>query len=372
MRGATDSQFVLYNVLNLEDRIPKGHPIRAIKALADPMLLALDKQFDAMYSDEGRPSVPPEQLLKATLLMALYSIRSERQFCERLEYDLLFRWFLDLPLDTAAFDHSVFSKNRARMLDADIAGLFLQESVLAARKKKLLSEEHFTVDGTLIEAWASMKSFRPKAEQGKPGEGNNGGDDGDKGNPTVNFRGEKRSNATHASTTDPEARLAKKSAGAPALLAFQGNVLMENRNGLCIGISVCEPHSTASEREQALALLDAHRKSGARPKTLGGDKGYDNAAFVEALRERDITPHVAQNNNKTHTSAIDARTTRHGGYTVSQRIRKRVEEIFGWCKTTGGMRKARYRGIERVQFGAQLIVTAYNLLRMAKLCPMNA
>jgi transposase len=369
MRGTTPSQFALFTVINLDARIPAQHPIRAIKALAEPILKTMNKAFSAMYAREGRPSIPPEQLLKATLLMALYSIRSERQFCERLEYDLLFRWFLDLSLEDAAFDHSVFSKNRQRMLAADVAEKFLRQTVLAAREHHLISQEHFTVDGTLIEAWASMKSFRPK--DGQPG-GGAAGSDMDKGNPSVDFHGQTRSNQTHASTTDPEARLAKKSKGAPAILGFQGNALMENRHGLCIDITVCEPHASASERQQALAMLGRCRRRGARPKTVGADKAYDDPRFVRALRRRGIVAHVAQNIHARHASAIDRRTTRHAGYEVSQRIRKRIEELFGWCKTVGGMRKSRYRGIARTQFHLRLVAAAYNLTRMAKLCPQPA
>lgn len=371
MRGTITSQFALFSVINLDARIPANHPIRAIKALADPMLKTLDKKLGAMYAADGRPSIPPEQLLKATLLMALYSIRSERQFCERLEYDLLFRWFLDLSLEEPAFDHSVFSKNRQRMLTADVAEKFLRQTVLAARERHLISQEHFTVDGTLIEAWASMKSFRPKDGEPRATRGT-AGSDPDKGNPSVDFHGQTRSNQTHASTTDPEARLTKKSKGAPAILGFQGNALMENRNGLCIDITVCEPHAGASEREQALAMLRRHRRRGARPATVGADKAYDEPGFVKALRRRGIAPHVTQNIHARHRSAIDRRTTRHAGYELSQRFRKRIEELFGWCKTVGGMRKSRYRGIARTQFHLRLVAAAYNLTRMAKLHPQPA
>lgn len=357
MRGVKNPQISMLTTLDPESRIPAGHPIRRIKSLCDEVLRELSGELGAMYSDVGRPSVPPERLLKAMILIALYSVRSERQFCEKLDLDLLFRWFLDMSLEESGWDASTMAKNKQRLLDHEIAAQFFERVLAQARHKHLLSAEHFTVDGTLIEAWASMKSFRPR--DGKPPAVP---PEGSASNPTVDFRGERRTNATHASTTDSEARLAKKSPGSAAKLAFAGHVLMENRNGLCVAFEVTEATGTC-EREAAVSLLKAARRKGFRPKTLGGDKGYDVAETVEAVRAEGVAPHFARRAG----SIIDGRTTRHAGYAISQRIRKRVEEIFGWGKTVGGLRKTRYKGVERTQWWAAWSLSAYNLLRMAKL-----
>jgi transposase len=344
-----------------EQRVPADHPLRRVKKLADEALAALSPTFDAMYGPTGRPSIPPERLLKSTLLMAFYSARSERLFCEQLDYNLLFRWFLDMDMVESSFDHSTFSKNRARLLEHDVARQFLAEIVERARSARLMSDDHFTVDGTLIEAWASMKSFRPKDEDP---------DDrpppDDPGNPTVNFHGEKRSNETHESKTDPDSRLARKGPNREAKLAYCGNVLMENRNGLIVDFRI-EPATGHAEWDGALAMLDATVPNQERV-TIGADKGYDVRPFVNALRDRGITPHVAQHTTKRR-SALDGRTTRHPGYAVSQRVRKRVEEIFGWAKTVACFRKTRFRGRSRTQLAAHLVAAAYNLVRIAKLLP---
>ena len=312
-----------------------------------------------MYSVTGRPSIPPERLLKATLLMALYTVRSERMFCEQLDYNLLFRWFLDMDMLEPSFDATAFTHNRARLLAHDVAGRFFREVVVQARAARLMSGEHFTVDGTLIEAWASLKSFKRKDDD----------DDAppdDPGNPTVNFRGEKRSNDTHASTTDPDARLARKGRGKEAKLAYSAHALMENRHGLLVDLQLDVADGRA-ERRNAIEMLDD--MGGSRRLTLAADKGYDTRDFVAQCRERNVTPHVAQTSDTRRASAIDARTTTHPGYAVSQRVRKRVEEIFGWMKTVGGFRKTRYVGLGRNQIAAYMIGAAYNLLRIAKLWP---
>jgi transposase len=345
-------------VVNLEERIPREHPLRRIKQLAELALKELSPIFDEIYSVLGRPSIPPERLLKASLLMALYTIRSERMFCEQLDYNLLFRWFLNLELDAPSFDHSSFTANRQRLLGGAIAGEFFRQIVAQAQALGLLSNEHFTVDGTLIEAWASLKSFKCKGQ--KPGAGPD-----DPGNPTVNFHGEHRSNATHQSTTDPEALLARKGKGKEAKLCYSANALVENRNSLLIDFQV-EPADGSAERRAAVAMAD-ERLAGSRRITLGGDKGYDTRGFVASCRALNITPHVAQNDARPGGSALDARTTRQPGYAVSQWIRKRIEEAFGWMKTVGGLRKTRYRGRARVQMHAYLVGAAYNLLRIARL-----
>jgi len=340
-----------------EQVVPAGHPIRRIKKLADAALRELDPVFEAMYAEGGRHSVPPERLLKASLLMALYTVRSERMFCEQLGYNLLFRWFLDMDMTEAPFDASTFSKNRARLMGHNVAAQFFVEVVSQAKVAGLTSDEHFTVDGTLIDAWASMKSFKKKDAPPPPS-------DDDPGNPSVDFKGETRSNDTHESTTDPEAKLMRKAKGKEAKLCFSAHSLMENRNGLLMALRVDEANGTA-ERDNALELLDDVRMSDKRV-TLGADKGYDTRDFVARCRERNVTPHVSQNNNGRR-SAIDRRTTRSDGYTISQRLRKRVEEIFGWMKTVGGFRKTRYRGIAKTQFAGHLVGAAYNLVRMSRL-----
>ena len=363
MRGEERRQRTMLVVIDPERRVPKDHPIRRIKQLADAALKQLSPLFDQMYSALGRPSIPPGRLLKASLLMAPYSARSERMLCERLDYDLLFRWFLELEMDEPSFDHSTFSRNRARLLEHEAAGEFLRAVVEQARGLGLLSDEHFTVDGSLSEAWASLKSFKRKdAGPSDPPD--------DPGNPTVNFHGERRANATHQSTTDPEARLARKGSGKEAELCYAANPLMENRNALLVDLQI-EPADGQAERRAAIAMAN-ERLPGRRRITLGADKGYDTRDFIAACRALDITPHVAQNHARPGGSALDARTVRHPGYAVSQWIRKRVEEAFGWMKTVGGLRKTRYRGLERVQMHAQLVAAAYNLVRITRLAPAPA
>ena len=358
MRGEERRQRSMLLVVNLEERIPREHPLRRIKQMAELALKDLSPIFDEIYSVLGRPSIPPERLLKASLLMALYTIRSERMFCEQLDYNLLFRWFLNLELDEPSFDHSSFTANRKRLLGRAIAGEFFRQIVVQAQTLGLLSNEHYTVDGTLVEAWASLKSFKRKGQ--KPGAGPD-----DPGNPTVNFHGEHRSNATHQSTTDPEALLARKGKGKEAKLCYSANALVENRNSLLIDFQV-EPADGRAERRAAVAMAD-ERLAGSRRITLGADKGYDTRGFVATCRALNITPHVAQNDARPGGSALDARTTRQPGYVVSQWIRKRIEEAFGWMKTVGGLRKTPYRGRERVQMHAYLVGAAYNLLRIARL-----
>jgi transposase len=359
MRGSASRQATMLLGITAHDLIPPDHPIRAIKRLVDQALTTLSPRLNAMYAPIGRHSIPPEHLLKATLLMALYTIRSERQFCERLQYDLLFKWFLDLNIADAAFEHSSFTKNRQRLLKQQVAEQFFAEIVGEAKRRRLLSPDHFTVDGTLLDAWASLKSFKPKdppTDGTPPPSGATGGK-----NPEVDFRGERRSNATHQSTTDPEARLARKGNGQTARLCFQGHVLMENRNGLIVDLRLTEV-SGRGEWEAALEMLAAW--PGKRRKTLGADKGYDTKEFVQGCRARNVTPHVAR---KAKYSAIDERTTTFPGYSISQQIRKRVEEIFGWAKTVGGGRKLRYVGILKNRLWFTLTGAVYNLVRMAKL-----
>jgi len=359
VRGEQEPQVSMLAFIDLESRIPQDHPLRTIRRFADAALSELSPTFDAMYAKDGRASIPPERLLKASLLISLYSVRSERAFCEQLTYNELFRWFLGMNLIEPSFDPSTFSKNRQRLLDHNVAQRFFDEIVGAADQLGLLSDDHFTVDGTLIEAAASLKSFRPKDEppSDQPPD--------DPGNPTVNFHGQKRSNATHQSTTDPDARLFRKGKGKEAKLVYVGQVLMENRNGMAIDFSVCEATGTA-ERDTALDQVDASKQRGFRPKTVGGDKNYDTRKFVADLRVRNVTPHVAQNTSGRR-SAIDGRTTRHVGYAVSQRKRARVEEIFGWMKAIGGFRRTRFRGLARTGLAGYLVAAAYNLVRLARL-----
>jgi transposase len=360
MRGRRQAQTTMLAFVDLEERVPRTHPLRVVKQFADRALAELSPVFNEMYAAGGRPSIPPERLLKASLLIALYSVRGERAFCEQLDYDLLYRWFLDMGLMEPSFDPTVFTKNRQRLLKHDVAQQFFDEVVRQAADLGLLSDDHFTVDGTLIEAAASLKSFRPKD---KPPANELPPDD--PGNPTVNFRGERRSNDTHQSTTDPEARLAKKGKGQEAHLAFMGHALMENRHGLLVDFQVSQATGTA-ERDAVPGLIEQARERGFRPSTLGADKGYDTRAFVADLRQRKVTPHVTQNTSGRR-SAIDRRTTRHVGYVISQRIRTRVEEIFGWMKTVGGFRRTRYRGLARTQLAGYLVATAYNLVRLVRL-----
>ncbi len=357
MRGPAERQAKMLMGVTTEDFIPVGHPIRRVRKLVDEVLSALSPQLTAMYAADGRYSVPPEHLLKASLLMGFYSIRSERQFCERLQYDLLFKWFLGLNITDDAFDHSTFSKNRKRLMEHQVAEALLGEVVREARKRRLISEDHFSVDGTLLQAWASQKSVRPRDGEDPPASG--GGK-----NQEVDFHGERRKNETHVSKTDPEALFARKGRGQEARLSYAGHILMENRNGLILDLLVTQATGTA-EREAALVMLDRRRLPRKRV-TLAADKGYDTRAFVEELRQREVTPHVTQNTSKRR-SAIDVRTTRHPGYGLSQRVRKRIEECFGWIKTTGAGRKLRYIGIARNQLWATLTAVALNLVRMANI-----
>ncbi len=363
MRGKSESQPMMITYVNLEKRVPAEHPLRKIKGMADQELQRLSSLFNEMYSHTGRPSIPPERMLKALLLIALFSVRSERQFCEQLDYNLLYRWFLDMELIDESFDATVFTKNRERLLEHEVGRRFFDAIVRRARQAGLMSDEHFTVDGTLIEAWASLKSFRPKGEDpdDRP-------TDGDPSNPTVNFRGEKRSNRTHESKTDPDSQLMRKGFGKEAKLSFGAHALMENRNGLLVDFSVTRATGT-SEWEAAEAMLRRQARKGIKPRTLGGDKGYDRRRFVSFLRSRKIIPHIAQTLGRDGGSAIDGRTTRHTGYAASQCIRKRVEEIFGWMKAIGGFRKTRYKGVRRTHLAGWFVGAAYNLLRLAKLMP---
>jgi transposase len=363
MRGEERQQRSMLMVMDVEQRVAREHPLRRIKQVTDAVLKSLSPMFEKMYSAVGRPSVPPERLLKASLLMALYTIRSERLLCEQLDYNLLFRWFLDMELDEKSFDHSSFTSNRKRLLEHAVAGEFFRGVLAQAQALKLLSSEHFTVDGTLIQAWASLKSFKRKGQESSQRS------DDDPGNPTVNFHGERRSNATHESTTDPEALLARKGKGKEAKLCYSANALAENRHTLLIDLQV-EPADGSAERRAAVAMAD-ERLAGTGRITVGGDKGYDTRAFVAACRELKVTPHVTQNLARPGGSALDARTTRHPGYGISQRIRKRIEETFGWMKTVGGLRQTRYRGRARVQMHAYLVAAAYNLLRIARLAPAS-
>jgi transposase len=357
VRGADQRTGELFSYVDLEARVRADHPLRSIRVVVNGALSAVEREFAALYSPIGRPSIPPEKLLRAMLLQAFYSIRSERQLTERLEYDLLFRWFVGIGIDDAAWDHSVFSKNRDRLLEGDIAAKFLAAVLAQPRVKKLLSTDHFSVDGTLIEAWASMKSFTPRDSSGEPPEG--GGR-----NAEADFHGTKRSNETHASTTDPDARLYRKGPGKEAKLCFIGHGLMENRSGLLVSTCLTRADGHA-ERVAALHMIEP-RADRPRPITLAGDKNYDVEDFVNELRSLNVTPHVAQNLSGRR-SAIDARTTRHGGYLASQRIRKRIEEAFGWIKTVAGQEKTSFRGLARVSFAFTFAATAYNLVRLPKL-----
>lgn len=358
MRGEDIQQDELFSYGSLEGRVPQDHPLRAIRKMADEALKGLSGRFDEIYGEEGRKSIAPERLMRALLLQLLYTVRSERLLMEQLEYNLLFRWFVGLSASEAVWHPTVFSKNRDRLLNGAIAEEFFNQVVSQARQKKLLSDEHFTVDGTLIEAWAGQKSFQSK--EGKAGrhEPPSGGS-----NPEVNFRGQQRRNDTHESTTDSEAKLYRKSGGREAKLAYLGHILTENRNGLVVDVRLTEAYGTA-EREAAVDML-GYRAATDR-LTLGADKGYDVAGFVEQLRSLHVTPHVAQNQTNRR-SAIDGRTTRHSGYAASQKKRKRVEEVFGWMKTVGLQRKTRFRGALRTGWMFTLAAAAYNLVRMRNL-----
>ena len=357
MRGDDRQQSDLYSYISPEARVPKDHPLRPVRRMVDAALSELSSEFEALYSRLGRPSIPPEKLLRALLLQALYTVRSERMLMEQLDYNLLFRWFVGLNTDDPVWDVTVFSKNRERLLEGAIHQRFFHKVVEQARAQGLLSDEHFTVDGTLIEAWAGHKSFKPKGT-GKP--------KGGPRNPDADFTGEKRSNDTHASTTDPDARLYRKSYGTESKLSYAGHVLMDNRYGLAVAGRLTQA-TGGSEREAALEMA-ADDMPGQGRATLGGDKAYDVRWFVEALRALKITPHVAA---KARYGAVDARTTRHRGYGVSQRKRKMVEQIFGWLKTVGLMRKTRHRGRERVAWMFSFTLAAYNLVRMRNLLALT-
>jgi transposase len=356
MRGIDHQQADMYSYLSPEARVRQDHPLRAIRTMADVALASMSKRFDAMYAKTGRPSIPPEKLLRAQLIQMLYSVRSERLLMEEIDYSMLFRWFVGMNLDEPVWDVTVFTKNRNRLLEGDVAREFLCAVIGQAQESNLTSDEHFTVDGTLIEAWASLKSFQP--QDGKKGPPD------DPGNPTVNFHGEKRSNQTHASSTDPDALLARKGNGKEAKLSYNGNLLTENRNGLIVNTEVFQANGTA-ERDAALVMME--QIPGHGRVTLGADKGYDTKDFVAECRHLQVTPHVAQNTARNGGSAIDRRTTRHDGYVVSQIKRKRIEESFGWLKTIALMRKVRHRGLEKVAWVFTFAAAAYNLVRMRKL-----
>jgi transposase len=356
MRGADEQQEWMFSYISAEKRVPKDHPLRAIRTMVDVILKDMSPLFESLYAKTGRPSIAPERLLRALLLQVLYSVRSERLLMEQLDYNLLFRWFVGLSMDDPIWDATVFSKNRDRLLEGDIASAFFKQVLRHARTQRLMSDEHFTVDGTLIEAWAGQKSFKKKGSD-------SGNSSNAPGNPDVDFKGEKRSNETHQSTTDPDARLYKKGTNQESKLCYLGHVMMENRNGLVVNARVTKATGTA-ERQTAAEMLGELPRS--KRVTVGGDKAYDTKEFVKQLRSLRVTPHVAQN-NRSRASAIDDRTTRHAGYPISQRKRKRVEEIFGWMKTVGMLRKTRHRGTDRVGWMFTFGVAVYNLVRMRNL-----
>jgi transposase len=358
MRGSDQQQGEVFSYLSPESRVRKDHPLRAIRTMVDEVLGKLSPEFDRMYAKQGRPSIAPEKLLRAQLLQMLYSVRSERLLMEEIDYSILFRWFIGLNLDEEVWDATSFTKNRNRLLEADVAKQFLAEVVEMARVRSLVSDEHFSVDGTLLEAWASLKSYQRKEGKQSPPD--------DPGNPTVNFHGEKRSNQTHESKTDPEAQLARKGKGKEAKLSYTGNLLIENRNGLIVDALAWEAHGRA-ERDTALLMLE--QLPGDHPVTVGGDKGFDTREFVRECRHMQVTPHVAQNDGRPGGSAIDQRTTRHEGYRISQRKRKRIEECFGWLKTIALLRKVRHRGLAKVDWIFAFACAAYNLVRMRNLSP---
>jgi transposase len=358
MRGSDQQQGEVFSYLSPESRVRKDHPLRAIRTMVDEILRKLSSEFERMYAKQGRPSIAPEKLLRAQLLQMLYSVRSERLLMEEIDYSILFRWFIGLNLDEEVWDATTFTKNRDRLLEAGVAKQFLAEVVELARGKGLVSDEHFSVDGTLLEAWASLKSYqRKEGKQGPPD---------DPGNPTVNFHGEKRSNQTHESKTDPEAKLARKGDGKEAKLSYSGNLLVENRNGLIVDALAWEANGRA-ERDTALLMLE--QIGGDHPVTVGGDKGFDTREFVCECRHMRVTPHVAQNHGRPGGSAIDQRTRRHEGYCISQRKRKRIEECFGWLKTIALLRKLRHRGLAKVDWIFVFACAAYNLVRIRNLSP---
>lgn len=357
MRGSDERTGALFSYVDLDARVRKDHPLRVIRTVVNEALGTMEPDFALLYAGTGRPSIAPERLLRAMLLQAFYSIRSERQLMERIEFDLLFRWFVGLGIDDPVWDHSTFSKNRDRLLEGAVAACFLSAILAQPRVKRLLSSDHFSVDGTLVEAWASMKSFHPKEGPDDPAPPEGGR------NPDADFRGERRSNATHASTTDPDAKLYRKGPGQEAKLCFIGHALMENRSGLLVDTCLTQAGGHA-ERVAALTMIEP-RADRPRAVTLGADRGYDAADFVNELRTLNVRPHVAQ--NKTRRSAIDGRTTRHPGYAASQRVRKRIEEAFGWMKSIGGLRRPMLRGLPRVGFAFTFAAAAFNLVRLPKL-----
>jgi transposase len=358
MRGADEQSGSMFSYLSPEERVPQDHPLRGIRRMTDRALARLSPRFGTLYVKFGRPSVPPEKLLRALLLQALYSIRSERQLMEQLDFNILFRWFVGLGLDDRVWSATTFTKNRDRLLDGDIAAAFFEAVLIQAEAKQLLSDDHFTVDGTLLEAWASHKSFQRK--NGPPPESPDGG-----GNPTIDFKGERRSNVTHQSTTDPDARLYRKGRQREARLGYLGHVVMENRSGLLVD-ALLTPATGTAERDAALVMIS--RRPGDHRITVGNDKGYDVRAYVAELRQVGATPHVAQcTPSSRRGSAIDARTTRHPGYAISQRKRKLVEQAFGWMKTIALLRKVRHRGGARVEWVFTFAAAAYNLVRMRSL-----
>lgn len=390
MRGTDETNGLLFSYVDLEARVPAGHPLRKIRQIVNDALASLDAEFDALYTDFGRPSIAPERLIRASLLQILFSVRSERQLMEQMDYNLLFRWFVGLGIDDPVWVPTVFSKNRDRLLTTDMSRKVMAAILAHPSVRPLLSDEHFSVDGTLIKAWASMKSFQPKEETAPPQDDEPGGPpppahdqpfaDIDTPpeqtetqpmpdtprqprNAEVNFRGEKRSNATHASVTDPDARLYKKAPGAAAMLCFMGHTLMENRNGLVVQADLTHADGHG-ERKAALEMINRHSPGSTRRLTLGADKGYDSADFIAALRSMVVTPHVAQ---KVRHSAIDGRTTHHPGYALSQRRRKKIEEPFGWAKTVGGMAQTVQRGLDRVRARFTMTMAACNLAKLPKL-----
>jgi len=367
MRGQDEQQGGIFSYRTAEERIAPDHPLRPVRRMVDEALKGLWPRFARMYSKKGRPSIAPEKLLRALLLQVLYTIRSERQLMEQLDYNILYRWFVGLNMDEAVWDVTVFTKNRERLLKSKVADGFFEQVLKQARGRQLLSADHFTVDGTLIEAWAGHKSFQRKDGKGQPpDEGSSAGGS----NPTVNFHGEERRNDTHRSTTDPEARLFKKSRGSESKLSFMAHVLMENRNGLVVDTRLTK--STGKAERESAWVMAWRVKRGHQRITLGGDKNYDTQQMVASLRAIGVTPHVAQNEHQHRSSAIDARTTRHPGYAVSQRKRKRVEEIFGWIKTVAGLRKTKHRGRKRVGWMFTFAAAAYNLVRLRNLMPATA
>jgi transposase len=361
MRGIDYQQGDMFSYLSPEQRVRQDHPLRAVRAMTDEILERMSPLFDAMYAEGGRPSIPPEKLLRAQLLQMLYSVRSERLLMEEIDYSILYRWFVGLNLDERAWDATSFTKNRDRLLEAAVAKEFLAQVVGRAGAAGLVSDEHFTVDGTLLEAWASLKGFQAKDKQDAPPD--------DPGNPTVDFHGQERSNETHESKTDPDALLARKGKGKEAKLSYNGNLLVENRNGLIVNAELLQANGRA-ERDAALLMLE--QIPGDSRITVGGDKGFDTAEFVEQCRHMNVTPHVAQNDGRRGGSAIDARTTRHAGYKVSQKKRKRIEECFGWLKEIALLRKLKHRGLFRVAWIFTFAAAAYNLVRMRKLIPIKA